>query len=126
MLIARAAILSAVFAFAGCDEAEESAATQTGYFKSDANERVIAYHSDEPLTREDVEAVVSGQVFTQGRLGRVVFYSGQDNPAPADALTLAADLPAALQVTANPPFDQWDWVLSVNPAGERSWKSNVE
>lgn len=124
--LVRGVVLGALLAFSGCDETASADVTQVGYFKSAENDRVMAFRSDAPLTQEDAEAVVAAQVFTAGRLGRVVFYSGADTPVPGDALTLAETLGAALEITATAPYDGWDWSLSINPAGARSWKSNLK
>jgi len=97
--------------------AERPTVHRVGYFKSGVRDRVIAFRSDRRLTEGEAVAVFERLPRTGGRLFQMVVYSG-DVPAPADALTLAPSLMAALQVTASPPFDRWDWIVFANPAGE--------
>lgn len=101
----------------GDSERGGAEASQTGYFKSDARDRVLAYQSIEPLTETAVREIVDRQTLTAGRVARFVFYSGQVS-GPKDALTLAPSLQDALELTVTPPFDAWDWLVMINPAGE--------
>ena len=95
---------------------------QTGYFKSDERDRIMAFHSDQPLSEVEARALFEQQTKTQGRAFRAVAYSGKDNPGPADALTLAGSFQRALEVTVTPPHDDWDWMYIVNPAGNVTLK----
>ncbi|HCO91079.1 MAG TPA: hypothetical protein DIT40_08915 [Alphaproteobacteria bacterium] len=99
-------------------------AEQVGYFKSPDRDRVMAYYRTDPLTRSEAESLFEEVPETAGRVTRVVIYSGADNPAPASGLTLAENLLAAMQMVSMPPHDDWDWLLMINPAGERTIKEN--
>ena len=101
---------------------EPRVAEEIGYYKSDELHRVRSYHSAEPLTEAQAREHFDGEFHTEGRLSRSVYYSGAAQ-APADALTLAGGLQAALAVTTNPPFDNWDWMVHRNPAGLVSVKA---
>lgn len=120
------AIIAAVVVFTqGPFGSEPSIAVdQTGYFKDDRRNRILAYYTSEPLSRDEVDTVVEGQIMTDGAIARLVFYSGTDNPAPADILTLAPTIQRALELTVTPPFDDWDWMVLRNPAGEMTFKEN--
>lgn len=91
-------------------------ASQVGYFKSEEQHRVRSYYSEHPLSEQQARGIFDGEAHTEGRLSRSVYYSGAAE-APGDALTLAGGLRAALAVTTNPPFDDWDWMVHRNPAG---------
>lgn len=114
--------LVAVWAVSSGDTVEAVRVEQTGYFKDERNHRVQAYHSPARLTEAQATEVFEDAPRTAGRILQVVIYSGPDNPAPADAVTLAPGLRHALEVISTPPHDDWDWRFIVNPAGEISVK----
>lgn len=105
------------------DEDPAQEIRQIGYFKDDDRNRVLAYHVDERPPEEVVFELFDRVPWTEGHLTRALIYVGADNPAPADGLTLARDLKSALVLTANPPFDDWAWVLHINPKGEKTVSS---
>lgn len=113
--------LAALPLLSACDE-DEAPAEQVAYFKDDANHRVMAFRSEEPLTAEEAQAVFDDVPHTPGTTTRAMIFSGT-NPSPGDDLTLAANIGAAMILTANPPYDRWDWALAINPRGERSIRS---
>ena len=117
--------LAVALVLSGCED-RPTIAEQTGYFKDDARNRVVAFYSPDKLSRADVDALVARQTLTAGTLGRMVFYSGEESSSPADVLTLAPSLQRALELTVTPPFDQWDWMMSRNPAGETAVKENQQ
>ncbi|WP_273281044.1 hypothetical protein [Pseudooceanicola atlanticus] len=96
---------------------------EVGYFKSDEGDRVFAYQTAEPVDRGGAERILDGAMNTPGRATRAAIYSGVDNPGPGEELTLAENLEEALIIISTPPHDDWDWLLVVNPAGERSIRS---
>lgn len=120
-LTAAAMAMSAIGTASWC---EATQLDQTGYFKSAENDRIIAYHSTEKLTYEHAQDIANEQFFTQGRVGRIAFYSGQENAAPRDELTLSSGLQPALIVLSNPPYDTWDWLFMQHPSGETELREN--
>lgn len=95
---------------------------QNGYFKSDQNDRVIAYVSERPLTESEARDVFDFVPITTGRLTRALIYTSDALPAPGDELTLAGSLQEALVVTATPPHDDWSWAFHMSPEGEISFE----
>ncbi len=121
--ILRHLLLTVAILLPAACQSEDATVNQTAYFKSDERDRVIAYHSQEKLTEAEARDISDGQTFTAGRLGRIAFYSGGDNPSPADAVTLARDLQAALIAIANPPHDDWDWLFMSHPSGKAEMRA---
>lgn len=118
MRLTRAGIasLALIAALAGC----KPSAKQTGYFKSDARDRVIAYHSEAALGEADARAILDAAPATAGRVTAILIYEGRAS-GPGDRLTTSADLTAALRLVGSPPYDNWTWRLRINPAGQRTY-----
>jgi hypothetical protein len=95
---------------------DEPEIERVGYFKSEGRDRVMVFRSARKLTEDEVRALFDRQMQTAGRLFRGVVYSG-NAAAAAGGLTQASSLAQALPLTTNPPFDAWDWMYHVNPAG---------
>jgi len=91
---------------------------QVGYFKGEDRDRVLAYRAARDLTEAEARDLMARLPWTAGRIP-VAAISTAD-PVPQDILTLHSTQAEAIALTANPPFDHWQWRMWINPAGDRT------
>ncbi|WP_282129367.1 hypothetical protein [Roseobacter litoralis] len=91
-------------------------AERVGYFKSQRNDRVIAYAAPAPLNDAEARKVLARAPATAGAATMAVIYH-PGALAPGDKLTAAPNLAAAARLIGEAPFDGWSHRLRINPAG---------
>lgn len=106
----------AVIALLAVSNASGPSAETQGYFKSESNDRVLAFYAQDPLTDAEAREVFSRVTVTPGHPVLAVIYQGAAR-APGDRLTGSPDFTTAAALIAAPPFDAWSWRMRVNPAG---------
>ena len=92
---------------------------RVGYFKDDDRFRVMAYRADAPLTRAQAEVALKGVMHSDGAMTWAVIY-GPGGRDPGHALSALARRADALGMINAPPFDGWDWHLSIRHDGLRT------
>ncbi|MEM7721730.1 MAG: hypothetical protein AAF376_05100 [Pseudomonadota bacterium] len=86
-----------------------------GYFKGDANNRVMAFQAVPGMTPDEAHAYLARVMHTEGRLTMAVIFDGTS--APGDTLTLAPDYFTAATILDTPPYDEWRWGVVIGPDG---------
>lgn len=105
--------LAGVVFFAFGDD--EPTAERVGYFKSEGNDRVMAFQASAPMSDAQARELLGRAMTTPGAVTMAVLYAPGDQ-APQHKLTTAPDLAAAMRLVAERHPD-WSHRLRVNPAG---------
>ncbi|MGX0901456.1 hypothetical protein ACSSV8_000010 [Roseovarius sp. MBR-79] len=98
-----------------------SGVEQTGYFKDDDRYRVMAFRAEEHLDQSAAEAALAGVMHSPGSTTWAVIY-GPEARDPGLLLTTEKSRAAAVEMIMSPPFDGWDWYLTIRHDGLRSLK----
>lgn len=99
--------------------ASSPAKTEAG-FRSPAGDKVVTLRAAAPLSPDEARAALASVSAAPGSLAVAVIYQGAA-VSPGDRLALAPDLPSAMALIANPPYDRWSHRLRINPAGQRTY-----
>jgi hypothetical protein len=118
ILAAAVAVLVGLLFITGSPSGDGPGLERTGYFKDDERFRVMAFRAGEPLDRGAAEAALANVMHSDGATTWAVVYGpGAQEPGPA--LTTAGSRAAALDLIMSPPFDGWDWYLTIRHDGQR-------
>ena len=84
-------VIGATFGGSGGSDLSASPATQGGYFKSPANDRIFTFTYKSSATPSQLRARADSVAYTQGQMTAVYFYPS-DATMPRDGITTAKSL----------------------------------